>query len=207
MKNDDEEWFDALNGKNAKGRLTSDHIEGSAVRRNLMLRRKLLESEAEKFNPVEFEKLRKKLITNGHLVTKDKNKFNLRQSVYLFISFIAGSISSVMIIFGLTSGFILQMDGLRSVQSEGAPSRINSSGDIESITQITLSVDDPISTAHALESKAWDIGLHTQAQGTKDQMMLTIKDLPTNNLEASELKLLLGLHPRTQGDITVKIIK
>jgi hypothetical protein len=127
----------------------------------------------------------------------------LQRQLTLIGSFIAGSISSGLLIFGLTTQVMVTRGG-----PEINIERTTEASDKKELKpMITLQATDPIALAQSLEAKAWETGLPTEALSMNGEVLITIKGLSEKNSDQAELKLLLGIHPQTKGDITVKISK
>ena len=65
MKNEDQEWIDALAGNINNKDATPSQIQALAVRRALIARRESIESDTKKIDKVKYEKLKQTLTTNG----------------------------------------------------------------------------------------------------------------------------------------------
>ncbi len=84
MKNEDQEWFDALAGKVNNGPQTASQIEADSVRRALTARRNSIEKDALNFNPQKLEPIKVKLRKEGFL------QDNSARSSNPLVSFIQG---------------------------------------------------------------------------------------------------------------------
>lgn len=76
MKNDNQEWLDALAGKVNGGPQTASQIEAGAVRRVLTARREIIEKEALNFDPRKLEPIKLKLLKEGFLQDKSVRSSN-----------------------------------------------------------------------------------------------------------------------------------
>jgi hypothetical protein len=76
MKNEDQEWLDALSGKVNGGPQTASQIEAGAVRRVLTARRESIEKDALNFDPQKLEPIKLKLLKEGFLQDKSFRSSN-----------------------------------------------------------------------------------------------------------------------------------
>lgn len=76
MKNEDQEWLDALAGKVNGGPQTASLIEAGAVRRVLIARRESIERDALNFDPKKLEPVKKELLKAGFLQDKSVRSSN-----------------------------------------------------------------------------------------------------------------------------------
>ena len=209
MNKEDQEWLDVLAGKK-NGQLSStNQIEAAAVRQALITQQKSIEREIKNFDRLEFEAFKSKLISQGLIAAEIKSKTPIQRKIALIGSFIAGSVSSSLLIFGLTSQVIVTRSSADHSLIEKAQEVIVKWKDInqlENTKKITINNNDPSSLAHTLEEKAWEIGLPTSAYREAGTIFLTIKNIKLGN-DTSELKLLLGLHPEFSGNVQVIILK
>ena len=79
MKNDDQEWLDALSGKVTNKDKTLTQIEAISVRNALLARRKSIEQDSEKLDQNQFEKIKQLLKKHGHLVSDAGTKSPLQK--------------------------------------------------------------------------------------------------------------------------------
>lgn len=208
MKNDnDQEWLDALSGITRNSPNTLPEIEAIAIRRAFLSRRQLIEKDIKNFDSAKFELFRNTLIESGHLLSEEGTGYSYKQKVSLFVSFIAGSISSVLIVFATMSQVLVPLMNTRSSPETKEESKLNNSNIYQSTPTTTLYDHDPFSLAQAIENKAWTIGLKTTAQSSDGGILLTIHSLPEDDINASDLKLLIGVHPKVKGDLMIKIIR
>ncbi len=88
MKNDDQDWFDALSGKISGDVQTASQIEAHSVRRVLTARRDSIENDALNFNPQKLEQIKIKLRKSGFLQDNSASNSNP------IVSFIQGLTST-----------------------------------------------------------------------------------------------------------------
>jgi hypothetical protein len=200
MKNEDQEWIDALAGNINNKDATPSQIQALAVRRALIARRESIESDTKKIDKVKYEKLKQTLTTNGHLLNGKDNKKLFKRKIELIASFIAGSFSSGLLIFSITNQVMITRGN----------SEINHEAQIiqtESQNLFIIQSDDPIALAQSLEILAWEINLKTNTEVIKENVFLEIENLPRDDIKTSQLKLIIGINPTTQGNIKIKITK
>jgi hypothetical protein len=146
------------------------------------------------------EKLKQTLTTNGHLLNGKDNKKLFKRKIELIASFIAGSFSSGLLIFSITNQVMITRGN----------SEINHEAQIiqtESQNLFIIQSDDPIALAQSLEILAWEINLKTNTEVIKENVFLEIENLPRDDIKTSQLKLIIGINPTTQGNIKIKITK
>jgi hypothetical protein len=213
MNNNEQEWQDAIAGIINNSNQSAEQIEAKALRQALLVRRDSIERESAKFDRIQFEKMKNVLQKEGHLGPDVRTKSFLRKQISLIGSFAAGSISASLLILGLTSQVMTTRGSEESNFLNNANEVIdkwkNSSQSNEpkllNTKSITLIDSDPIALIHTLEEKAWEIGLQTTAYSKNGAMHLSIKNIHVNDIRASELKLILGIHPSINGDVEVTI--
>jgi len=200
MKNEDQEWIDALAGNINNKDATPSQIQALAVRRALIARRESIESDTKKIDKVKYEKLKQTLTNNGHLLNGKDNKKLFKRKIELIASFIAGSFSSGLLIFSITNQVMITRGN----------SEINHEAQIiqtESQNLFIIQSDDPIALAQSLEILAWEINLKTNTEVIKENVFLEIENLPRDDIKTSQLKLIIGINPTTHGNIKIKITK
>lgn len=209
MKNDDQEWLDTLAGKSQDSKLSTQQIEAAAVRRALLARRESIERDSEKFDPVQFKKVKQTLMKHGYLIPNSESKSIIKRKLALIGAFIAGSVSSSILMIGLTSQVMVTRSTHESSFIENAKAVIFKwKNETQSDEKTILLIDnDPIALAHTIEEKAWEAGLKTYAFSKEGSIQLIIDDIDAETNGSAEIKLLLGIHPQFKGDIKITISK
>lgn len=83
MNKVDQEWLDALAGKNVGPNESLAQIEATAVRHALIARRNSIEQEIENFDPIKFEAFKAKLIKQRLLKTESKSVWKKLMAIVL----------------------------------------------------------------------------------------------------------------------------
>ena len=201
MKNEDQEWIDALTGNIDYKDATRSQIQALAVRRALYTRRQSIERDIKEFDKFKYEKLKHTLTKQGHLVGKIENNKTFKRKLELIASFIAGSFSSGLLIFSITNQVMINTRGNSEINHEVQNIKT------EPQNLIIIPSDEPIALAQSLELLAWEINLKTNTEIIKENVFLEIENLPRDDIKTSKLKLIIGLSPTSQGNIKIKITK
>jgi hypothetical protein len=206
MQSNDEDWFEALAGKNTKENGDVDVIMAKSIRRALITRRNQIQIDIDNYDQRKLQKITDTLVFNG-LLKKEKKSTFLKKEIKIIISFIFGSITSTLLIFGLSSQMLVTTRGGNNNDSLSSKELINSEDTKEAVTHIVLQSSDPKSLAQALEAKAWECGAGTGARMESEKLVLKINNLPSNAATCNELKLMIGVNPSTSGKYVIEIAK